>query len=217
MPEPLPDDHPEAGTTLVELLVVLGLMALIALFIGQGVGAVRVMAPLSGRIDAAAEVAAVRDHLARTIGEAMADLPLAAAAAFTGEAQALRFLAPADPVLEVDGIQRITLGLAPGTRGVDLVELRGVARGDLAPDAPLPGETRTVLLPGIRALSLSYAAPAKAGEAAPDWASRWSAIGSTPALVRVAIEFPAGDTRRFPPLVVHPMASPAPGEERSGP
>lgn len=214
--------HGEAGTTLVELLVVLALMALIALFMGEGIRAARIMAPLGQRIDASAEVAAVRDHLARTLSEALSDLPLGAAAPFTGEPDAARFLAPADPVLEVDGIQRVTLGLAPGPRGFDLVELRGVARGDIGPDAPLPGETRTVLLSGVEGLSLSYAAPASPGAGGrgarePDWQARWSSVGLAPALVRVEIALPPGDTRRFAPLVVHPMASPAPSNERTAP
>lgn len=217
MAEPLPDDHGEAGTTLVELLVVLALMALIALFMGEGLRAARVMAPLGARIDASAEVAVVRDHLARTLSEALSDLPLGSAAPFIGGPDAVRFLAPADPVLEVDGIQRVTLGLAPGPRGFDLVERRGVARGDLGPDAPLPGETRTVLLSGIEALRLSYAEPARPSDAGPNWQANWSALGLAPALVRVEVAFPPGDTRRFAPLLVHPMASPAPATERAGP
>ena len=50
MPEPSPDDHGEAGTTLVEHLVVLALMALMALFMGEDIRAARTMAPLAARI-----------------------------------------------------------------------------------------------------------------------------------------------------------------------
>jgi len=212
---PIDDDDAEAGTTLVELLVVLALMALIALFIGQGIDAVRRMSPLAGRIDAAAEMALMRDHLVRSVGEALADLPLGGAAPFDGTQAAMRFLAPSDPMLEVDGIQRVTLALAAAPGGLDLVETRGVARGDLAIDAALPGETRTVLIRGIRAARFAYADMPPEGEGEPDWRPRWHARGLSPALVRIEVELPPGDTRRFAPLLIHPVASMAVADERS--
>jgi general secretion pathway protein J len=216
-PPSVREDDPEAGTTLVELLVVLALMALIALVVGQGLDTVRRMSPLAGRIDAAAETALVHDHLMRSVGEALADLPLAGAAPFDGTQAAMRFLAPSDPVLEVDGIQRVTLSLAAAPNGLDLVETRGVARGDLAIDAALPGETRTVLLRGIRAARFAYAdAPLEGeGEGEPDWRPEWHARGLSPALVRVEVEFLPKDSRRFAPLLIHPAASTAVADKRS--
>ena len=202
-------DDPEAGTTLVELLVALALLSLIALFIGQGIDAIRQMAPVGRRIEAAMDMEAAREHLRRTLGEAVADLGLAGGAPFDGASEALRFLAPADPILEIGGLNAVTLMLAPiAGGGFDMVERREVASGNLALSGSL-----TVLVSGVRSLRLRY------GEAGPDgsilWRETWRQRGVLPALVSIELDFPASDRRRFAPLLVHPLASPVPPDRLS--
>ncbi len=202
-PNPSPEDD-EAGTTLVELLVALALLSLIALFIGEGIGAVRRMAPVGQRIDQGMELTAAREHLRRTLGEAVADLGLVGGAPFLGGPAQLRFLAPADPILEIGGLNAVTLALAPRQGGgLDFVERRDIASGDLA-----LGASRTVLVPDVRSLRFAY------GEATADkgfaWREEWRRTGALPALVAIELEFGPADRRRFARLLVHPVASPLP-------
>lgn len=196
-----PDD-PEAGTTLIELLVALALLALIALFIGEGIAAIRAMAPVARRIEAAGDVALVRDHLRQMLGEALASIP-GGDAPFRGRAQRLTFLAPTDPFLEVGGISQIDIALEAGASGLDLVEIRRVQRGTGAE----PGG-RTLLLSGIESARFSYAPPI-AGDA-PDWRPAWDAAGDPPALIRLDIALEGA--RPLPPLVVHPGNAGAPAK-----
>lgn len=198
MTEANPD---EAGFTLVELLVALALLALIAIFIGEGVAAIRAMVPFAGRIAAATEIAAVRDHLRRTIGEAVAVVPANEADALVGAPDALRFFAPADPLLEAGGLNRIDLGLEPGSAGrLDLVERRAIARG-----AQTGAGVANVLLTDVAGLSFRFArAVVESGP--PDWRENWHKDG-LPALVSLEILLRPGDGRRIAPLLVHPAAA----------
>ena len=204
---PEPDD-PEGGTTLVELLVALALLALIALFIGEGIASLRAMAPVARRIEAAGDVALVRDHLRQTLGEALARLP-GGDAPFRGRAQRLAFLAPGDPFLEVGGVSQILITIEPGASGLDLVETRRVQRGTGAE----PG-ARTLLLSGIESAGFSYAPPITGD--APDWRPDWDAAGAPPALVRLDLTMKDG-ARPLPPLVVHPGNAGSGGEHRPAP
>ncbi|WP_062219023.1 MULTISPECIES: hypothetical protein [unclassified Aureimonas] len=199
----------DAGTTVVELLVGLALLSLIALFIGQGVGAITRMAPLATRIDRSAELTAVREHLRRTLSETVADLGLVGGAPFRGQAETLAFLAPADPLLEVGGLNEITLALEPGAQGgLDLVERRAIASGDLSRAA-----SRTVLIPDVASLRFAYGEPGPDGT--PLWRAAWQRDGAPPALVRIDIGLKAGDRRSVPTLVVHPMATALPPDKRA--
>ena len=187
----------------------LALLALIALFIGNGVGAIVRMAPLASRIDQSANLAATREHLRRTIGETVADLGLVGGAPFRGQADVLALLAPADPLLEIGGLNEITLALEPGeTGGLDLVERRTIASGDLSRAA-----SRTVLVSDVASLRFAY------GEAGADgsvvWRAVWQQDGAPPALVRLDIALKPGDRRSFPPLLVHPMATSLPPDKRA--
>lgn len=190
-----PCEHPEAGTTLVELLVALALLALIALFIGEGIASLRAMAPVARRIEAAGDAALVRDHLRQTLGEALSRLP-GSEAPFQGQAQRVAFLAPGDTFLEVGGVSQIVLSIEAGANGLDLVETRRVQRDTGAEPA-----ARTLLLSGIDNAAFAYAPPIT-GEA-PDWRAEWGDAVTPPALVRLDVRL-RDAARALPSLVVHP-------------
>ncbi|WP_156419485.1 hypothetical protein [Aureimonas sp. AU12] len=193
----------EAGTMLVELLVALALLSLTALFIAQGIVTVRDMAPAGRRIDAAAEAAPVRDHLQRTLGEALATLPGGGAASFRGTSSAMEFLAPRDSVLEVGGVGRVVLALEETHDGFALVERRQIER---SPDDTVrtDRDDPTVLLRAIASARFSYAAPVRGEE--PQWREDWNEATAWPALVRIEVTF-RDAARRFRPLLVHPATT----------
>ncbi|WP_056503945.1 type II secretion system protein [Aureimonas sp. Leaf454] len=195
------DAGPEAGMTLVELLVAMALLSLIALFALQGIGSLRWAAPIAGRLDAAEEASLVAAHLRRTFGEAVALLPDGTPAALIGTPDSVRFLAPADPLLESGGIAAITLSVEPAADDtLVLAERRKPSRlqQDEKRDA-------NILLRGVKALRLAYGATNEDGS--PEWRADWSdpALG-TPALVRIELERADGKGRGLD-LIVHPMSA----------
>ncbi|MET0258540.1 MAG: hypothetical protein ABW179_08155 [Methylobacterium sp.] len=193
----------EAGTMLVELLVALALLALTALFIGQGIAAVRDMAPAGRRIEAAMQAAPVRDHLRQTLGEALPAPPGGTAPGLRGDASAMEFLAPRDPLLETDGVGRVVLALEEAPDGFALVERRRMERSPGEARGAEPGDA-TVLLRGIAAARFSYAAPIE--DEGPQWREAWNRTDALPALVRIEVTF-RDAARRFRPLVIHPATT----------
>lgn len=204
MSEPGPDGG-EAGTTLVELLVAVALLSLLALFALQGVAALRAVAPVTARIVGAEERAAVAAHLRRSLSEVVARAPDGAALPFEGNSDALRFLAPADPLLEGGGLVRVTLRAEADGAGVLALVERREPLGRPAAPPPEP----VVLLRPVGALRLSYA-DASGGETR--WLDRWEEAGrGLPALARLRVDLP-GAARPLD-LLVHPASRAAPSSE----
>lgn len=181
----------EDGTTLVELLVVLGLLVLVTIFMTNGLGAVRAMLPVAGRIAAGDEMAAVRDHLRRTVSEAIGQSLLGEDRLFKGETTTLSFVAPSDPAFETGGLVRVLLSLEPDGRGdFSLVERRSMDREDFRLETG-----RSVLVEGITEFSFSFR---RGGETI----ARIAPGEPLPDLVDIAIAFKAGDSRRWRPLTI---------------
>jgi hypothetical protein len=192
-PDEGPDSGPEAGMTLIEMIVVLGLMALIVVFMANGMGAVRSFSGLGPRIEQQDEMTAVRDHLRRTIAEAFGRSLLRREVRFTGAADSMRFLAPSDPVFEIGGLYRIALSVAESPNGRRaLVEERSLDREDRTATT-----TPVVLLDHVESLTLRYRI-ARSG-------TRVTSIGEgdpLPDLIELSLRFPDGDNRSWSPLLI---------------
>ncbi len=187
------DEGPEAGMTLIEMIVVLGLMALIVVFMANGMGAVHSFSGLGPRIEQQDEVTAVRDHLRRTIAEAFGRSLLRQQVRFVGTADSMRFLAPSDPVFEIGGLYRIALSVAESPNGDRaLVEERSLDREDRTATT-----TPVVLIPHVDGLTVRYRV-AKSGAFV-------TSIGEgdpLPDLIEVTLHFSDGDDRSWPPLII---------------
>ncbi|HEV7439924.1 MAG TPA: prepilin-type N-terminal cleavage/methylation domain-containing protein [Methylobacterium sp.] len=186
----------EAGFTLVEVLVSLALVALLSLLLLQGAWTATRMSRRLADSERQATVQAVRDHLRRTLGDAVAAIGAGRSAAFAGGPDRLLLVTDSERLIEVGGQMRVHLGIAPGATGLDLVEARGLDRGVRAEAArPEP------LLRGIAGWSLRYY-----GRRGPTplatWGESWDVGDRLPLLVSVTVAFPQGDPRLWSPLAV---------------
>jgi Prokaryotic N-terminal methylation motif len=197
-PEPPCMDDRRAGLTLVEMLVVLGLMALIGVFMSGGLSAVRSALPLNTAMADADEIAVARDHLRRTISEATAQSILRQAVHFEGAPDAVGFVAAADPIFEAPGLVRVLLRMEIIDGRPALVERRRLDREEQTPETGA-----AVVIRDIAGLSFRYVrgglvlSTIGKGEALPD-------------RVIIDITFPAGDPRRFSTLDVPLVCAPPP-------
>ncbi len=191
----LESEGKEAGMTLVELLVVIGLMGLIGIFISGGFTAIKAAVPLTRMIGESDEMTLARDHLRKTISEAVAQSLLPQDLYFEGSMQQLGFVAAADPVFEAPGLVRIRLALEAVNGRLALVERRRLDR-DGAPETE-----PAVLLSGIESAVFTYfhgetpIGDVRKGEPLPD-------------RVRLMVTFPPGDRRAFPPLEIVLVCAP---------
>lgn len=201
--------HPyRSGFTLLELLVVIGLLAVLSLTL---MGSLR----LGGR---------VWEHSA-SVPEPSDDLRLAAQfltnslinayplldrsdslhpmLRFSGEAKAVRYMAPMPQVLGSAGLAQIEVRLERGAAGTGtlLIELhRELAFADAAPWPP------TLLLDRVQDIDIAYFGAMERGQA-PDWRDHWQSAVALPQLVRIRVAFPPGDERVWPELIIAPRVS----------
>ncbi|MGI4881478.1 MAG: PulJ/GspJ family protein [Janthinobacterium lividum] len=196
----------DAGFTLVELLVSLGITAMTAALLLTGLGTGRRVwehaeaSGVAGESVAAAQ-SIVRDRVERLVAETSDD-PRQKRVEIDGTADRLDFLAPPSDAQKPAGLQHLRLALGPG--GALLLSSVDALAGPAArwTDAPLIG--------GVAALAIGYygAAPP---DREPRWRSAWRNQASPPQLVRVRLRFAAGDRRRWPDVVVRPAATVASG------
>jgi hypothetical protein len=185
-----PSEGGEAGVTLVEMLVVIGLMALIAVFMAGGMAAVKAALPMNAAIARSDELALARDHLRQTVSEAIAQSLLRQDLYFEGDLQKLGFVAVADPLFEAPGLVRVRLAAEIVDGALALVERRQLDReGDTAETGA------AVLVSGIAGISFRYyragqpVAAIRQGEPLPD-------------RIEIGLAFPPGDRRRFLPMEI---------------
>jgi general secretion pathway protein J len=190
------------GYTLIELLVVLGVLSLVAVLLlsglsGKGDAWVRMDRATSRGEAVEAAYGLLRTRLQQAVPATRYDMR-PAGPDFDGEAARLTFLAPPADRQGPGALRRYRLLLDAGG---DLV-LEVVS--DVAVDPTRP-ERRDVLLRGVGALDISYF-----GQVEPDpnphWRSNWRQRPRMPSLVRIRIEPADPKERRWPDLVVHPLA-----------
>ncbi len=203
-----------AGFTLIELLIVLALFGLISVVLFGGLRfGTRAWEAGNAHAERLEEVQAVQALLRRHIAQAVA---LAATggegtgskrpAAFVGEEEALSFVALVPARIGVGGFYRFELTVTDGDEGARLELLWRLFRPD-DPDSlddPEPGlGGRRVLIEGIERARFGYYGAEGAAQEA-EWRERWDAPASLPALVALEVEFPPGDARSWPELLVAP-------------
>jgi general secretion pathway protein J len=199
----------ERGYTLIELLVSLAVMAMTAMLLVAGLGTGRnlwqraeAQAVAGESIEAATRL--LRDRIEASVAESRFDAT-PPYVDIRGDEREFSFYAPAAQASPMAGLMRYRLRLTPGgTVTLFAVDAQS-ARVD--PHAPsLVGWTATPLIGGVRALDLNYF-----GAGPPDnvrrWRTAWLERPNPPELVRVRIEFAAGDPRRWPDLIIRPVAT----------
>lgn len=177
----------QRGTTLLELLVAMTLLALIAIY---GLYAVRFFGSLERverRIERQDLIDAVADHMRAAIAGARAvslgenaDHPQLA---FLGTPREVAFVTAADPRLEYGGLSFVRFK----RDGQSLVALRHSFRANLTLDHPT---TDPILLAdNIFQFDLAYYGATADGQT-PRWYETWPVAARLPRAVRVTIAYP---------------------------
>ncbi|MCK1383297.1 prepilin-type N-terminal cleavage/methylation domain-containing protein [Bradyrhizobium sp. 21] len=189
----------EAGFTLVEMLVGLVLTSLLAVML---LGAIRsgltIRERTALRATAFDKVVAVQDFLRnsltlaypRLIGEANGTGRLE----FEGTPTSVRFVAPAMQSGGRGGRSNFTIAMSkssPPAFVVDIDDPRAGANG-----------RKDMLLTNVANVSFSYLPKVVSGEAR--WADHWDPGATLPAAIRVNVQFPPGDQRVWPELLIVP-------------
>jgi general secretion pathway protein J len=191
-----------AGFSLVELLASLAVLAMLSLMVLAGIGGRSVawtrMDADSARGETIEAVqATLYDRLQHVWPVTLYNMAQPGPD-FVGEATHLNMLATPPDARGAGPLRRYQLALDAGG---DLV-LDSLS--DISLDQRHWSD-RQVLLHGVRALDLAYFGQALKTPA-PGWRSSWEQQAVMPSLIRIRLSFPAGDRRRWPDLIVHPMA-----------
>jgi hypothetical protein len=192
----------EAGSTLVELLASLTIMALFSLMLAAAFGGrVQAWSRMDRETEGGEAVEAAQgvltDRIQRIWPAAIFHFRQPPGPDFDGGPDQLVFLAPALDAQERGPLQRYRLSVDAG--GDLLLE----SMSDLTINRQ-QWSRRQVLLRGVQALDLSYFVSAP-GQAA-GWRTEWRQPPVLPALVRVRLTLADGDRRHWPDLTVHPLA-----------
>lgn len=191
-----PVDTPDAGLTLIEMIVALAVGALVVAFLAQGTGLLRAFARVEGTISAQDETLAIRDHLRHLIAGAMTGGSGGQRNVLAGVGDTMVFTIPGDRLLEAGGLVRITLAAISEGRTISLAETREPMGG-----ASEGGNRTRRLVDGAARIGFSFYG-ALSGDAGPSWTPEWTDPEISPQLVRIDVTFPKGDARRWPPFVV---------------
>lgn len=193
----------DRGFTLVELLVALGVLALLAGLLLAGTGTTRAAwRGLTQRSEGVASVAAAQTIVRARLEELVPWTRYDASAPYAdiqGKRDVLFWLGPPPPSARPQGLSLYRLSQSTGA------ELVLSVTPDLAPIARARREDR-VLLTGVASVEFAYF-----GVAPPDrrraWRDDWVDNPRPPELVRIRVAFAAGDPRRWPDLVIAPVPS----------
>ncbi len=191
-----------AGFSLVEALAALAVLGLVSLMLMAGLASAgqawrRTVGLQTSDEGVAGAQRLVRERLehaypAALFGGSQPEVD------FRGQGAGVEFLAPAPEADGPHALRRYTLAVLPGG------ELALSWRSELSPDPPPPNRT-DVLLRGVQALRIDYFGAGRRG-AARAWTPRWIAADRPPELVRIVADFPPGDPRTWPTLIVRPAA-----------
>jgi general secretion pathway protein J len=196
----------DGGFTLTELLVSLAILGLISLLLVQSLGTGanvwrRSFAPtvLAQSIQGAQEL--LRQRIAYAYPETAIDA-IPPYAFFDGRNDTLVFYGPSPGNVAPDALRRYTLAV---TTAGDLRLMSYSSLFGLRPELKGAPATTELLLQGVQSLNLSYFDPGPGSGRG--WRPAWRLRARPPALVRVQVNFPPGDHRWWPELLVHPITT----------
>lgn len=199
---------PQAGFTLMELLVALAVLAMAAGLLVAALGGASAALPLAQRPQRDESVIAaqriLRARLERMTPVVRMDSTEQIVDA-RGYPRQFGFAAPPLDRAGPGALQRFRLMLT-STGDLVLFSASGLDDSIDLNDPSLVGWQATKLLGGVRDIDLAYYG---ADRLDPDerWQQFWIDRAQPPALVRVRLRFDDGDRRRWPDLVVRPRAT----------
>jgi len=208
-----PDRHDQAGFTLVEMLVSLAIMAMISTVMIIGISRMDLRHRLAGTRDAQIdEIADAQFTLRHRIAEILptSNPQTGSTIDFGGTEFAMEFDGAPPDNASPDAFQRYRLRLE---RSGDLMLYRLNSLNETIDkrQSAVDGWVATRILSGVAAFSIRYFGPAPDslgnGGVISRWQNRWSNRKVLPSLVGLRLEFPSGDKRSWPDLVVRLRAA----------
>lgn len=198
------------GFTLIELLVALTLMALMSVILFGGLRfGIRAWEAGGNHVDQVSRVEIAQSLLRRELSQARLPPQEANAgpvASFVGEPGSLVFVAPLPAHRGIGGSYLFRLSQSEYDGRSNLTLAWRLYRPELLASDASVFKDGTTLLEDIAGIELSYFG-APDPERAPQWWGTWDGINGAPQLVRVRVELPPGDSRRWPDLIVRVVGS----------
>jgi len=198
------------GFTLVELLVGLTLMALVSIILFGGMRfGMRAWETGGERVERATRIELVQTLLRRQLGQASLPSNIAGKppVAFSGQRDRATFVAPSAKHGEASDAFMFVLQRSDAGQHSHL----DLAWTPLQPPASAETvrgpETAARLMEDVATVDLAYyGAPDPKRPA--QWWDEWDGANGLPALVRLRLTFPEGDSRRWPDLIVRVVRAP---------
>jgi general secretion pathway protein J len=192
----VPGLKPDAGFSLMEVIVALALLSLITAMLAGSIKSTRsILAMIDRNTTASALLPAqsyLRAALTQTVPAPGASAP-DATPSLTGEPASIRFRTLYSPKGLIEGLYDIQVRLEPSANRAQLFDL--VVRQKLARQQPPagPDETahhlRSVLASNVRSVSFRYFGADTLSSDEADWSQTWSSAERLPRLVRVEVTF----------------------------
>jgi general secretion pathway protein J len=198
------------GFTLIELLVALTLMALLSVVLFGGLRfGVRAWETGGERVEQANRIETVQNLVRRQVSQARLVSQATGAgpvAPFVGASNTLVFIAPLPAHRGLGGLYLFRLALRERQGQSYLTLAWRLYRPELLSDYLGAFDNETMLLEDIAGIELSYFG-ASVPEQPPQWWDVWDGVNGPPQLVRLRVEFPSGDTHRWPDLIIRVAGS----------
>lgn len=199
----------DAGFTLIEMLVGLALMGMAAALLLSGLRmagfvSLRERASATGLDEVIAAQRLLRTGLERLRPIARIDRA-EPVVEFGGNDVRLTYIAPPADREAPNALQRFLL--MRNANGDLVLYNTSTRRLQVDPSGhDLVGWSPTTVLRGISRLSISYrGVPIIGGDRT--WLTFWWDRGRPPELIRIRVDFPVGDTRQWPDLLIRPRAT----------
>lgn len=205
-------DHHESGLTLLEVLVSLVLIALISIFIVSGTQLGNRIWILTNGIENNSVIAPVQSLLSSSLEKALPVFSpksgLNGSIEFVGTGKSLRYIVNRRGHVTIGGLHVIEIFVAEGQehrygsikQSLKIHEYLYRPKQQAQKKARKQKEERS-LLTKIEKMSFQYFGADETNTKS-KWQNDWSDRKTLPELVSISIQFPKGDPRRWPKIVV---------------
>jgi len=189
------------GFTLLEILVALAILGFILIGLGQGLRFGISAWTLQSRGIAARDDIGATERLLRGLIARIDPGGEEEPASLRGLPGAMQFRSTLPSGADIGGTRAVEAGL--GVDAAHVLMLRLTPNPRATPLGPAQAVIEEALLAGLDRMEIAYWHPARR-DVAGGWQTSWTVRG-LPALIRIRLVFPTGDSRHWPDIIAAPM------------